>query len=78
MLTEFGGVRDMNLSSFDHDQAEFCQFVQDARKMFLRQVEAGRDDALVGRQRDGNIYSIVLLLGQFPQHVADDPLFAGV
>ena len=49
MLTEFGGVRDVNLSSFDHDEAEFGQFVQDARKMFLRQAEAGRDDALVGR-----------------------------
>ena len=51
MLTEFGGVRDVNLSSFDHDEAEFGQFVQDARKMFLRQVEAGGDDAFVGRQR---------------------------
>ena len=78
MLTKLGGVRDVDFPAFDDDQAEFGQFVQDARKVFLRQVEAGGDDALVGRQRDGDINAVLLTFRQLAQEVADDALFPGV
>jgi hypothetical protein len=49
VFPEFGHARDVDLSAFNHNQPQFGEFVQNARKMFLSQVEAGSDNAFVGR-----------------------------
>lgn len=57
-------------AAFDDDQAGFGQFVQDARKMFLREVETRRDDAFVGRERHRQRGGVGI--GRLAQQITDD------
>ena len=41
---------DVNFLAFDNDQSQVTQFVQDARKMLLSEIEAGCDCTFVGEQ----------------------------
>ncbi len=78
VLPQIRHARNMNLPALDDDQPQFRKFVQDAREVFLGQVEAGGDNALVGGQGDGDIDALLVLFGQFAQQVTDDALLAGM
>ena len=45
----------------DEDQSAFGEFVQDAGEVFLGEVEARGDDALAGRQADGEFIGLACL-----------------
>ena len=53
VAAQFFHVRDADLAPLDDDQAGFGQFVQDAREVFLGEVEARGDGAFAGGQGDG-------------------------
>ena len=54
VAAQFLHVGNRDLSPFDDDQPGFGEFVQDAREVFLGEVEARGDGAFAGRQGDGD------------------------
>lgn len=72
-------IRHDDAPAIDFNQPVVSQFVQHARKVFLRQVEPGSNGAFVRRQTDFDapVGCISLRIAHFSEQVADDALPPG-
>ena len=74
-----GDVGDADGAAFDDDQSAVRELVQNAREVFLGEVEARGDDAFAARQADGEFFFLVrVAVIVFAQQIADDALPAGM
>ena len=78
VLAQIGDAGDVNFFAFNDNQAEVSEFMQDAREMFLREIEAGGNGALVAGEGEDDVAAVVFAFREFAQQIADDALFAGV